>query len=145
MSIGRICAREVDTARAEESIQAAAQRMGTRQVGTLIVVDEQHTPIGVVTDRDVAIRVVAQGRDPHRTSVREVMSDDVSTIPQETEVEKALSLMRAKTVRRLPVVDGAGQLVGVVSLDDILTQLAREFRELGQLLSEETPDSLRRG
>lgn len=144
MSIGRICEREVDTARVEESVQAAAQRMGTRHVGTLIVVDEQHTPVGVVTDRDITIRVVAQGRDPHRTSVREVMSDDVLTIPQEIEVEKALTLMRAKTVRRLPVVDELGHLVGVVSLDDILTLLAREFRELSQLLSEETPDSLRR-
>ncbi len=144
MSIGRICEREVDTASAEESVQAAAQRMGTRHVGTLIVVDEQHTPVGVVTDRDIAIRVVAQGRDPHRTSVGEVMSADVLTIPQEIEVEKALTLMRAKTVRRLPVVDEQGHLVGVVSLDDILTLLAREFRELSQLLSEETPDSLRR-
>jgi len=144
VSIGRICEREVDTASAEESVQAAAQRMGTRHVGTLIVVDEQHTPVGVVTDRDIAIRVVAQGRDPHRTSVGEVMSADVLTIPQEIEVEKALTLMRAKTVRRLPVVDEQGHLVGVVSLDDILTLLAREFRELSQLLSEETPDSLRR-
>lgn len=145
MGIGRICAREVDTARAEESVQAAAQRMGTRRVGTLIVVDEQNTPVGVLTDRDVAVRVVAWGRDPHRTTVSEVMTTGVTTIPQRTEVEEALALMRSKTVRRLPVVDDRGHLVGVISLDDILTLLAREFRELGQLLGEERPDSLRRG
>jgi len=145
MGIGRICARAVDTAHPEESAQAAAQRMGTRRVGTLIVVDEQNTPVGVLTDRDLAIRVAARGRDPHRTTVSEVMTAGVTTIPLRTEVEEALAVMRSRTVRRLPVVDDRGHLVGVISLDDVLTLLAREFRELGELLGEERPDSLRRG
>jgi CBS domain-containing protein len=144
MTIGMIANRDVDTALADESIQAAAQRMGTRLVGTLVVLDEQQRPTGMITDRDIAIRVVGKGRDPHRTSVGEVMTHDVLVAHEDLEVEKALALMRANTIRRLPVVDGSERLVGMVSLDDILTLLAREFRELGRLLSQEKPAILRK-
>lgn len=144
MTIGKIAKRDVDTALADESIQAAAQRMGTRLVGTLVVLDEEQRPTGMITDRDIAIRVVGQGRDPHRTTVGEVMTRDVLVAHEDLEVEKALSLMRANTIRRLPVVDDSERLVGVVSLDDILTLLAREFRELGRLLSQEKPAILRK-
>jgi len=139
MTIQDICQRDVDTCMAHESVQVAAQRMNARAVGTLVVIDSEVRPIGILTDRDIAIRAVGLGRDAHRTAVTEIMTPDVETVREHNEVESTLALMRANAIRRLPVVNDQGQLVGVVSLDDILTLLAREFQELGRLLSKEKP------
>lgn len=142
MTIGRICHREVDTAKVDETARAAAQRMGTRSVGTLVVLDGAHHPIGILTDRDLAVRIVGQGLDPSSVLVGEVMTGDVQTIHEGVEVEEALSTMRAKAIRRLPVVGSTGKLLGVISLDDILAHLAHEFADLKRLLQKEDPRRL---
>lgn len=142
MTIGRICQRNVDTARVDEPVQAAAQRMGTRVVGTLVVLDDARVPIGILTDRDIAVRVVGQGRDPNTTRVGDVMTERVHTAYEGLAVEDALTVMRTNSIRRLPVVGSSGRLLGVVSLDDILGLLAGEFRDLEHLLAREAPQSL---
>ncbi|MEW4531241.1 CBS domain-containing protein [Maioricimonas sp. JC845] len=142
MSIGRICIREVDVINPDESARVAASRMHSRKVGTLIVVDEAMVPVGLLTDRDLTTRVLAEGRDGNATPVRKVMSPAPSTVEENTSIEDALAIMRSGTFRRLPVVDGEGQLVGIVSLDDILELLAEEFSEIGWLLRQEEPGSL---
>jgi CBS domain-containing protein len=142
MSVGRICIREVDTALEVESAQEAAQRMHDRKVGTLVVVDELERPIGILTDRDLAVRVVARGADPYVVTVSELMTRLPRTVNQNAPIEAALASMRAGACRRLPVVDDKGKLVGLVSLDDILNLIAEEFRQVGKLLSEESPSSL---
>ena len=145
MTIGRICQRAVDTAKVDETIQAAAQRMGSRNVGTLVVLDDSHHPIGILTDRDITVRVAGQGRDGKTVLVGEVMTERVQTAFEGLAVEDALSAMRAKGIRRLPVVGTNGKLLGVVSLDDILSSLAGEFRDLARLLEKEQPSSLAEG
>jgi len=142
MSIGRICIREVDVINPDESARVAASRMHSRKVGTLIVVDEAMVPVGLLTDRDLTTRVLAEGRDGNATPVRKVMSPAPSTVEENTSIEDALAIMRSGTFRRLPVVDGEGHLVGIVSLDDILELLAEEFSEIGWLLRQEEPGSL---
>ncbi len=142
MSVGRICVREVDLADADESVQVAAQRMHARKVGTLVVLDSEKRPTGILTDRDLTVRVLAEGRDPFHTRVGDVMTRSPKTVREETPIEEALALMRAGQFRRLPVVDAEGALVGLVSLDDILDLLAEEFREIGRLVQEEGPESL---
>ena len=144
MSIGKICHRDVDTAAVDETVQAAAQRMDARSVGTLVVLDGHHHPIGILTDRDLAVRVVGQGLDPNAVQVGEVMTREVQTIHEGLEIEQALTTMRAKAVRRLPVVGDNGKLLGVVSLDDILSHLAHEFADLKRLLQKEDPRRLSR-
>ena len=72
MSVGRICTRTVDLADLDETAQVAASRMNTRNVGTLLVLDDQKRPVGIVTDRDLAIRVVAKGLDPNSTTLESV-------------------------------------------------------------------------
>src|SRR5688572_19919451 len=142
MSIGRICQREVDTADSKECARAAARRMATRCVGTLVILDREKRPVGILTDRDLAVRVLAEGLNPDTTPVADVMTLHPSTVNENTSIEDVLALMRAKSVRRLPVVERQGRLVGLVSVDDVLALLAEEFRHLGKLLEKSSPNNL---
>lgn len=142
MSIGRICSREVDVAEPGETVRQVAQRMHARKVGTLVVVNPSREPIGMITDRDLAVRVVAVGGDPPRETVREVMTPHPATVRVDATVEEALAAMRDHHCRRIPVVDRSGKLVGLLSLDDILELLAEEFQVIGGLIREESPKSL---
>jgi predicted transcriptional regulator len=139
MTIGTICCRKVDTAAPHESIRAAAQRMSARGVGTLVVTDAQDRVVGILTDRDVTVRVVATMRDPESTHVAEVMSDSVHTGFQGMPIGAALTLMRTEAVRRLVVVRDDGKVLGIVSLDDVLVHLAHEMGEIGRLIAKEDP------
>ncbi len=139
MSVGRICQRDVDLADLDESAWAAAERMHQRSVGSLLVLNEDRQPIGIVTDRDLVVNVLAHEREPRTTRVREVMTTPVKTISEDAAIEQAISMMRSGEFRRLPVIDYDGRLVGVLTLDDILTLLAEEFADIGQLLDRQTP------
>lgn len=142
MTVGRICIREVDLATPEETVQVAANRMNARNVGTLVVLDRESHPIGILTDRDLAVRVVGQGLNVFETLVADVSSPAPDTVFEDAPIESALAQMRAKAIRRLPVVDVDGKLVGLVSLDDILELLCEEFEDIGKLVRREGPMSL---
>jgi CBS domain-containing protein len=141
MFIEQICQRDVDTASPEETAFQAAERMHQRTVGALVVVDEANAPIGIVTDRDLMVRVIAAQRDPLVTCLREVMTRSPKTVSELTSLESALSLMQSGAFRRLPVVSDLGHLVGMVTLDDILLLLSEEFTLVGRLLEKETPQA----
>ncbi|KAA0141406.1 CBS domain-containing protein [Gimesia chilikensis] len=142
MTAGRICTREVDLVDQNESVQVAAERMNSRNVGTLIVLDEESHPIGMLTDRDLALRVVGKGRDAIETTIADIMTRFPCSISEETSIEAALTKMRSGGFRRLPVVDQEGKLIGVLTLDDILELLCEEFTEIGKLIQKESPASL---
>ena len=98
----------------------AARAMRDEDIGVVIVVN--HGSIrGVLTDRDVVVRAVAEGRDPKSIKVGEIVSEDVATVTPDEPVDKVVSLMREKAIRRVPVVDG-GRPVGVVSLGDLAVE-----------------------
>ncbi|MFN9333384.1 MAG: CBS domain-containing protein [Planctomycetota bacterium] len=142
MDIGRICQRRVDTARPEESAFAAAQRMATRSVGSLVVVDGRGRPVGKLTDRDLALRVIAACLDARTTEVRDVMTGHAESLGASASLADALAAMRAGGVRRLPVVDGDGTLAGVVSFDDVVACLARQFAAAGEFLEQRMPERI---
>ena len=139
MSVGRICVRDVDTAQPDEAVAVAAQRMHQRAVGTLVVVNDATQVLGIVTDRDLVSRVLAKGRNPLETAVRDVMTMAPKSVFEETPIETALLTMRTGRFRRLPVIDRANRLLGLVTLDDVLMLLAEEFTQIGRLLKRETP------
>lgn len=145
MSVGKVCTREVDLAEADESVQAAAQRMNARNVGTLVVLDSDKRPLGMVTDRDLTVRVLSNSLDAFQTTVGKVMTAFPRTVQETTSIEDALQIMRIEKCRRLPVVDGTGRLIGLLSIDDILELLIWEFREIGRLLDKESPKYLAPG
>jgi CBS domain-containing protein len=145
MTVGRICIREVDLAEPNESARVAAQRMAARCVGTLLVVDAGRRPLGILTDRDLALRVMAKGGDPDTVRVRDVMTNSPRTVTESTPIEDALDAMRRHGVRRLPVVDGDGALIGILSFDDVLALLIEEFRSMSGILERSSPEVMAAG
>jgi len=142
MTVARICHREVDTADPTESVRTAAQRMRSRQVGSLVILDEERRPIGILTDRDVALRAIGAGMDVDVATVGEVMTPAPRSVSELAAIEDALTLMRSNGVRRMPVVTPAGALVGVVSLDDVVCHLAEELGQIGRLIRGTSPEAL---
>jgi len=142
MTIGRICNRDVDTAEPQEFVRAAAQRMGSRAVGTLLVLDRERRPVGILTDRDIAVRVVGEGREPHSVRVSDVMSPHPHTVSELAPLEDAIAVMRAHGVRRVPVVSPQGALVGMITLDDVLSLLAEDLWSMRRVLEKSSPRAL---
>jgi signal-transduction protein with cAMP-binding, CBS, and nucleotidyltransferase domain len=110
-----------------------ARLMATRNVGSVIVVDEVGEVAGIVTDRDIAIRGVARGRSAD-IPVEVVVTKDVVMIEPAADVADAASRMLKRNVRRLPVVDDSGKVHGLVALDDLIRNVGRQADELGDLL-----------
>lgn len=109
-----------ETAPGDTTLVEAAQKMARANIGNVLVVDSSGALRGIVTDRDIAIRVVAQGQDPRNIRAGDVMSPVVSVGPNAT-VEEAMDIMRLRDIRRVPVVDTTGRPIGVVSLGDVST------------------------
>ena len=110
--------RNVEVVSAGASLRDAARKMKELDVGLIPVCDGDRLK-GVLTDRDITIRATADGRDPAKTKVSEVMSTDLAYGLEDQEVEEAVSVMEARQIRRLPVVNLDKRLVGIVSLADI--------------------------
>jgi CBS domain-containing protein len=123
MTVSQICQRDVDLVDLDESAWAAADRMQRRSVGVLFVLNKLKQPIGMVTDGDLVVKVLAPEKSPRTTRVRDILQTPVQAIPQTLPIHGLLPIFRAGRVSRLPVVDHAGKLVGVVTLDDVLALL----------------------
>jgi signal-transduction protein with cAMP-binding, CBS, and nucleotidyltransferase domain len=140
MGIGEICNREVVVVTRETKVVEATRLMREHHVGDVVVVMEQagrRTPIGVVTDRDIVIEVVAAGLDASFVSIGEIMTSSLASVDENTGVFESIIYMRDKGIRRLPVVDGSGNLIGIVALDDLIELLAEELNELSRLIRHE--------
>jgi CBS domain-containing protein len=140
MAVGELCNREVVTAEKTLSVVGAAQLMRKHHVGDLVVVEERgglKQPVGIVTDRDIVVEVVAAGVNPDALKVGDIMGPEVATVRESEGLFEALRYMRDKGVRRMPVVDSTGGLVGILTLDDLLSLLAEEMTELAKLVSHE--------
>ncbi len=134
MSAGAICTRLVHVVGPQETVLQAARLMQKEGVGTVVVVGDGRRPLGIVSDRDVAVRCVALERDAATTTVRELMSGPVAGVSESTPIEDALARMATMHTRRLLVVDREGALVGVLSLDDVLELLAEEAVSIGRVV-----------
>ncbi|MGZ5733025.1 MAG: CBS domain-containing protein [Caldimonas sp.] len=136
MRVGEICTRLVVTCRPGASVLELAQLMRDHHTGDVIVVDEQHglaTPVGVVTDRDLVIEVVAKGVDPDLLRAGDLMSGELVTALESELVYDAIWHMRSKGIRRLPVVDARNHLLGVLTADDVTEFLAEALTEVARI------------
>ena len=133
MSIGKYCPRTVRTLRPEETARAAAQRMQEEGVGCLVVTD-QGRPVGVVTDRDLALKVLREDLDAGALHVRDVMQSPVVTIAADASLGEGVKTLRKSALRRLVVVDDKKEAIGLFAADDLLRLVATELGDLGEAL-----------
>jgi CBS domain-containing protein len=137
MSVGEICNRNVAVVEKERSIQEAAELMRKCHVGDLIVVGYDHNrkiPVGIVTDRDIVVELIAKKIPTDAVTVGDVMSYELVTAMEDDDLLQTLKLMRAKGARRLPVVDSGGSLVGILTVDDIVGLLAETLSDVSKLI-----------
>jgi CBS domain-containing protein len=136
MTIKDLCKRVVVTIQRNATAEDAARAMRASHIGNVVVVDpaDARKPVGIITDRDIAVEIVAQGLAPAETKVGAVMSSPVVTLHEDDTFLEALDKMSARGVRRAPVVDRDGCLKGMVSVDDLVPLLARELAKIGALI-----------
>ena len=151
MIVGNLCKTEVITVTSDEPVAAAARLMRERHVGLLVVVEAGAVkpdlmPIGVLTDRDIVTAVVAKDADAHALKVGDVMTRHPLLAGESHYLEGTLRLMRDAGVRRAPVVGSRGQLTGILSLDDVITEFAGQISDVaGAFLNEQTRERATRG
>ena len=140
MNISEVCTRVVVTAPSDLSVADAAVLMRTHHVGNVIIVKEAAgtvIPLGIVTDRDIVVEVVAGKVDPSAVTVGEIMRQMLVTVRETAGAYEALERMRYEGIRRMPVVDENGALIGIVPLDDLLEIVAEEMDKMAKLISRE--------
>ncbi|GJM15886.1 MAG: hypothetical protein DHS20C13_12130 [Thermodesulfobacteriota bacterium] len=126
--------RDVITIVPTAAISEAAYLMMREDIGSLIVVDDQMFPIGIVTDRDLVVSAIAEGKDPEEAIVEEVMTKDVVYVEEDTNILDILSTMSEYSIRRMPVTKD-GRLTGIVSVDDLIVVIATELIDLAMAVS----------
>ena len=140
MNAGELCNREVVTTGRDTGITEAAKLMRDHHVGSLVVVEEKDgrpEPVGILTDRDIVIELVAEQVDPEGVSVGDVMSEPLLIVNEGDELLDTIEQMRGKGVRRAPVVGKKGELVGILTLDDLLDVLSEALNDLVLLAGRE--------
>lgn len=126
MSLERFCRKAIITVLSNQTLEETAQLMRNRHVGAVLILDSDR-PVGIVTDRDIVLRAVADGRDPKTTYVREVMSRKLTVVRDDQKIDDAVTAIRTAGVRRVPIVDSAGKAVGMVTIDDLVVLMAGEL------------------
>jgi len=142
VNVGHICQRRVIMVRPSDDLVKAAQLMREEHIGYLVVVEPTlqeggWLPVGVLTDRDIVVSVVAREADPRMLRVGDVMTQKPVTVLAEDPVSDALAEMRRIGVRRLPVVSDGGVIAGVVSLDDVMTAMAQDLNSAAAAMTRE--------
>jgi len=128
-------ARRVVVAQPGDTAVSAARKLRDSRVGCVVVARARHV-IGILTDRDIALRVVADGLDPQRTAVEAIMTRDPFLIDASDTVPSAVRLMQKHGIRRLPIVDGDRSALGIITADDLLAHLGGQIAALGEAVAD---------
>ena len=140
MFVGEMCNRQVIICGPDDSIQTASELMRDNHVGDVIVVDHKegkHFPIGILTDRDIVIEVLAEGVSLNDIAVKDVMSSNLICIKEDDFIIETIAKMRDKGIRRIPVVNREGSLEGILAVDDTIELVAELLSDLVNLFKRE--------
>jgi len=140
MPVSEICNREVIIVQPNSTVIEAAKLMRQHHVGDVLVVEERggvRVPVGIVTDRDLVVEIMAPELDQRVITVGDLIMPELATVDEDAGVSETIEYMRVKGVRRLPVVNKGGGLVGIITLDDLLELLAEELLALAKLVKHE--------
>ncbi|MGH6925862.1 MAG: CBS domain-containing protein [Propylenella sp.] len=137
MRVAEVMSRGVDPVAPTATVQEAATQMAEFDFGAVVVGDE-NALVGILTDRDIIIRVVVEGLHPAEVAVKDVMSGEVFSCKEDDSVEEVLAQMRERQIRRMPVLDETGKLVGIVALSDLARGISgpEQIQETIRLISE---------
>jgi CBS domain-containing protein len=147
MPISEICSRGVVIATADDSLRTVAELMRQHHVGSVVVTHDADGvvyPVGIITDRDIVLALVAKNVSPDAVRAGDVMSEPIETTDENDEVWQVLDRMRRRGVRRLPVVGVRGELIGIVSADDLLELVAEEVTSLARIIGREQHQEVNR-
>lgn len=131
-----VVVRRAVTARPDETVLCAAQRMRDEHVGDLVILEDER-PAGIVTDRDLVVRVLAAEGDPSSLRLEEVMTRAPATVSEDSDVLEVLETMRSTGARRMPVLGADGALMGILALDDVLAWLGRQMSAVGAVVTDD--------
>lgn len=137
MVVRDIAITDVESATAETPVVELAETMAAEGVGSVVILEE-FRPVGIVTDRDLTVRVLAMAADPDATTAGDVMTPDPATVNGGDSLLAVSDALCAAGVRRMPVVDDGGRIVGIVTLDDLMGRLARELENLAGVVEHVT-------
>lgn len=140
MNIGEVCSRDVYIVTLAEPLADAVAEMQKRHIGALVVIQEkpdQVRPIGVITDRDAIRSQVVQGKGLSRLTVADAMTAHPLMLPESCGIPEAIGQMSARGVRRAPIVNESGDLVGIVSFDDLLPVVSQQLNALAKLIGDQ--------
>jgi CBS domain-containing protein len=140
MTLKTICNREVLIAQKNDTLVEAAKLMREYQVGSIVVIEEQNGvryPVGLVTDRDIVIEVIAKEVDINSVTLGDVMYRDIILGKENDDVNETIKIMRQRGIRRLPVVDDSGALVGIVTMDDLIDLIAEQLKDIATLIGKQ--------
>jgi CBS domain-containing protein len=140
MSIGELCNREVVVVSRDEPIREAVRLMRRYHIGDVVVIesrDAHRRPVGILTDRDIVIELLAADLDLGAVAIGDAMSFDLVTVRESDDLLETIDRMRERGVRRVPVVNDAGALVGILAVDDIIELVAEQLSGLARLIARE--------
>ena len=140
MPVSEICNREVVVVQRNDTALEAAKLMRQHHVGDVLVVEDRNgvrIPVGIITDRDLIMEIMAPELDGSVITVSDIMAQALVTVKESTGIFEAIQYMRQKSVRRLPIVNEGGGLIGILTLDDLLELLSEELLEIAKLVRNE--------
>lgn len=132
--LSEVINRNVVTVAPTAALSEAAYLMMNEDIGALVVVDGEARPVGIITDRDMVVSAIAEGVNPEEVTVEEIMTKDLITVDEDTDLFEMLSILSENSIRRLPVTRGI-KLIGIVSVDDLIVVVATELVNLAMALS----------
>lgn len=139
MSLRNLCRKEVVTVKSGTTVKEVARLMEEKNIGS-VVIDGEGEKFGIVTDRDILLRVLSKGLDPDTVPIDDVMTWKLVLILREDMgLFEALEQVKKSAVRRFPVVNAEGNLVGIITLDDIITLLGKELADVARIIDNESP------
>ena len=138
MTLADCCVKSVVTVSPKTTVDEVARLMKERNVGSVIVTYNR-MPVGIITDRDLILRVMAEGKEPDQVKAEDVMTKDLAIVKGDTGIFEAIEFITQKGVRRIPIVKPDGTLIGIITLDDVIRMIGREMSRVADVIERETP------
>ncbi|HOI13091.1 MAG TPA: CBS domain-containing protein [Methanoculleus sp.] len=139
MGLVKCCREQVIAVSPDTPAVEVARIMGEKNVGSVVIVTGDNRPVGILTDRDLTVRVMAQEKNPGEIRAGDILTRDVITFQDSMGIYEAIQKMTDAGIRRMPIIDDAGKLIGIVTMDDIVRMLGEEMAAIAKNIEKQSP------